>query len=336
MLALYSLAFFLAPFSSRADSLGSDVALRLAIEDKVRQLTEEMSAVCPLADPADRQAFDRCRAALFQESLLRRTVDTLLVWGRPHPTPGESLKNTTLTQFAPEAWIGLYAPLFMFNGSWRLDYDVGEGLFRARLGVLFRNAMDPGQYAYPFWHNARKWADYQAANTMVFWFAPRPGRIVAAQFMNDGEDRPGLRSKPVVPPVFDGQWMWTDAAGVTQPAPTLFQGLFSDDNPHLPELEPRYRDLANAMRRAHCNDCHVPENPNRMKRLVLLQTPAHAASEIKRLMKSVRNNEMPVDDTLDYREIDAGTKETLLRYGAAFEALIDAARSWEEGRARPR
>ncbi len=169
---------------------------------------------------------------------------------------------------------------------------------------------------------------------MVFWFAPQSGRIVAAQFMNDGRDRPGLVSRPVAPPVFDGQWMWTDAAGATQPSPTLFKGLFSDDNLHLREIEPRYRDLANAMRRAHCNDCHVPENPNRMKRLVLLQTPAHAASEIKRLMKSVRANAMPVVDAHDYREIDAGTKETLLIYGAAFEALIDAARAWEETRKR--
>lgn len=88
------------------------------------------------------------------------------------------------------------------------------------------------------------------------------------------------------------------------------------------------------MRRAHCNDCHVPENPNRMKRLVLLQTPAHAASEIKRLMKSVRDNEMPVDDAHDYREIDAATKQTLMTSGAAFDALIDAARAWEEARTR--
>ena len=65
--------------------------------------------------------------------------------GRPHPKPGERLKNTTLTQFAPEAWTGLYAPLFMFDGSWRLDYDQGEQLYRARLGALFRNGLDPGQ-----------------------------------------------------------------------------------------------------------------------------------------------------------------------------------------------
>ena len=72
----------------------------------------------------------------------------------------------------------------------------------------------------------------------------------------------------------------------------MFHGLFSDDNPYLKELEPRYRELADALRQGHCNDCHVPDNPSRTSRLVLLQTPVHAASEIKRLMKAVRDNEL--------------------------------------------
>ena len=103
---------------------------RPGIEATVRQITLELSAVCPLADPADQNALEACRGALFTGSLLRRSVDTVLLWGRPHAKPGEKLKNTTLTQFAPEVWTGLYAPLFMFDGTWRLDYDEGEGLYR--------------------------------------------------------------------------------------------------------------------------------------------------------------------------------------------------------------
>jgi hypothetical protein len=80
----------------------------------------------------------------------------------------------------------------------------------------------------------------------------------------------------------------------------------------------------------------VPDNPSRTSRLVLLQTPVHAASEIKRLMKAVRDNEMPLDDTLLYREIDPDTRAALLDYGAAFEDLVDAARAWDESRAKPR
>ena len=307
-------------------------AARPRVETTVRQLAQELSAACPLADPADQTALEACRRALFTGSLLRRSLDNILLWGRLEP--GESLKNTTLTQFAPEAWTGLYAPMFMFDGTWRLDYDESEQLYRARLGVLFRNALDPGQYPYPFWHDAKKWNDYQAANIMVLWIAPQSGRIVVGQFIRNSQGSPGLRS--VARPPFDGQWMWTDANGIDQPAPTLFRGLFSENNPYIGKLEPAYRELANAMRSGHCNDCHVPNNPSRMKRLVLLQTPAHAASEIKRLMKSVRDFEMPVDDSLLYHEIDLDTRAALLDYGGVFEDLLDAARAWEAEHTTPR
>jgi hypothetical protein len=308
---------------------------RQAIEAHVQQLALELGTICPLADPGDQPAFEACRQALFRGSLLRRSLSTILLWGRPHPKPGESLKDTTLTQFAPEVWTGLYAPMFMFDGTWRLDYDEGERLYRLSLGALFRNALEPGQYPYPFWHSAKKWNDYQKANTLVLWIAPQSGSIVVGQFTNDGREHLGLKSEPVARPPFDGQWMWTDAKGETQPAPALFHGLFSDDNPYLKELEPRYRELADALRQGHCNDCHVPDNPSRTSRLVLLQTPVHAASEIKRLMKAVRDNEMPLDDTLLYREIDPDTRAALLDYGAAFEDLVDAARAWDEARAKP-
>jgi hypothetical protein len=307
-------------------------AARPRIETTVRQLAQELSAVCPLADPADQTALEACRRALFTGSLLRQNLDNILLWGRPKP--GESLKNTTLTQFAPEVWTGLYAPMFMFDGTWRIDYNASEQLYRARLGALFRNALDPGQYPYPFWHDAKKWNDYQAANTLILWIAPQSGAIVVGQFVNDHRDVPGPKSASVTRPPFEGQWMWTDARGASQPAPTLFRGLFSEDNPYLTELEPSYRNLANAMRRGHCNDCHVPDNPGRLSRLVLLQTPAHAASEIKRLMKTVRDNEMPVDDSLLYHEIHPDTRAALLDYGGIFEDLVDAARAWEQEHAR--
>jgi hypothetical protein len=318
-----------------ASAQGHDEA-RAGIEATVRQLAQELSAVCPIADPADQTALEDCRRALFTGSLLRRSLGDILLWGRPHPKPGESLKNTTLTQFAPEAWTGLYAPLFMFDGTWRLDYDEGERLYHVRLGALFRNALDPGQYPYPFWHDAKKWNDYQSANTVILWIAPQSGTIVVAQFANNGQRDPSLKSAPVARPPFDGQWMWTDATGAGQPAPTLFRGLFSQENPYLGELEPAYRELANAMRTGHCNGCHVPNNPSRMNRLVLLQTPAHAAAEIKRIMRSVRDNEMPVDDTLLYHDIDPDTRAALLDYGGVFEDLIDAARAWEAEHTRPR
>jgi hypothetical protein len=305
------------------------------IEAGVEELATELKAICPLADPGDQVAFDDCRGALFHDSLLRRRLSTILLWGRPNPKPGEALKDTTLTQLAPEVWTGLYAPLFMLDGTWTVEYHEGERLYRTRLGARFRNALAPGQYPYPFWHSARKWDDYQNADTLVFWINPGSGSIVVGQFTNEGRENARM-NLPVTRPPFDGRWMWTDPDGTMQPQPALFQGLFAADNPYLAQLEPCYRDLANAMRKGHCNDCHVPDNPKRMNRLVLLQTPANAASEIKRLMNAVRKNDMPVDETLLPLEIDAETKTALLQYGAAFEAVVDAAREWERTRSGPR
>lgn len=80
----------------------------------------------------------------------------------------------------------------------------------------------------------------------------------------------------------------------------------------------------------------MPDNRSRMSRLVLLQTPVHAASEIKRLMKAVRDDEMPIDESLLHRDIDSDTRAALLDFGAIFEDLIDAARAWEAARPKAR
>src|SRR5688572_25391921 len=126
--------------------------------------------------------------------------------------------------------------------------------------------------------------------------------------------------------------MWTDEAGRTQPQVTLFDGLFRADNPHLPKLDASYRTLALRMRDAQCDSCHVPNNPESMKRLVLLQTPAHAAGEIHRLMKAVREDKMPLDDVGIEQPLDAKLKKALLESGGTFEAAVQAAKDWEAKR----
>ena len=116
---------------------------------------------------------------------------------------------------------------------------------------------------------------------------------------------------------------------MSQPRPALFVGLLRPDNPYLGRIEGAYRVLASALRQGTCSECHEPENRAGMKRLVLMQTPVHAAGEIKRMMRSVREDKMPIDDTGLHRELDPQIKAALLTHGAAFEALIDAAREWD-------
>ena len=57
-----------------------------------------------------------------------------------------------------------------------------------------------------------------------------------------------------------------------------------------------------------------------MRRLVLMHTPAHAAGEIARLMKAVREDRMPLDDTGIEQPLDPALKRALLESGGAFEA----------------
>jgi len=299
-------------------------------ERLVATLAQEAATLCPLADPADQQALDRCRTSLFKDSYFKRSLARIILWGRPSPVPNARLKDTTLTQFGAEVLSGLYLPMFMFNGRYRVDYDPIEGRYRARLEGLFRNNLMPGQYPYPFWHDAKKWNDYQRANGITLWIEPHTSKIVVGQFSRqDGAD-PRLNTPSRIPPAFDGQWMWVDDTGAPQPKPALFIGLFSPDNPHLEKLQSTYKDLALAMRNSTCNSCHVPDNPEKMKRLVLLQTPVHAAGEIKRVMAAVRESRMPLDDIGIEKELDAETKATLLKFGAAFESTVNAAYAWEK------
>jgi hypothetical protein len=123
--------------------------------------------------------------------------------------------------------------------------------------------------------------------------------------------------------------MWMDKEGRIQPRVTLFDGLFRQDNPYLAELDSTYRTLALRMRDGQCDNCHVPNNPMPMRRLVLMHTPAHAAGEIARLMKAVREDKMPLDDTGAEQPLEPALKRALLESGAAFEETVKAAKDWE-------
>src|SRR5256885_1399101 len=168
-----------------------------------------------------------------------------------------------------------------------------------------------------------------AINTL--WTDPYTSKIVVGQFSRQEGADPRLNTVSRTPPAFDGKWMWVDGNGEPQPKPALFVGLFRADNPYLEQLQTTYKDLALAMRKGTCNTCHVPDNPEKLKRLVLLQTPAHAAAEIKRMMAAGRDKRMPLDDIGIEKELDAATKALILRIGAAFESTVNAAYAWQRG-----
>ena len=116
--------------STLAQSAPGSEAVR-RVERLVATIAQEAASLCPLSDPGDQQALDRCRSTLFKDSYFKRSLGRIVLWGRPNPTPGGRLKDTTLTQFNPEVLAGLYLPMFMFNGRYHVEYDGTEARYRA-------------------------------------------------------------------------------------------------------------------------------------------------------------------------------------------------------------
>ncbi len=317
-------ALITSPVIARADSDGEQLS---RLQTTYGELAKQLGSLCPPAAPEDQAAFDRCRQALYGDSLLRRSLPAILLWGRARGLP---LKETPLTQFAPDVYAGLYAPLFMFAGTAQVEFDERERLYRATLPVSFRNRLQPGQFPYPFWHDKTKWSSYQSANAIIFFIDPRTEKIKVAQFQSGTPTEEVAAQAAAQAAAFNGYWLWTDAAGHTQPQVTLFDGLYSPNNPFLPKIETTYKALALQMREGECSSCHTPDNPEKIKRLVLLQTPAHAAGEIKRILRSVRDGSMPQDDFGVEKPLDENVKAVLLKKAEAFDAALTSAKTWEK------
>src|SRR3954447_17086160 len=316
-------------FSADAARIDDDVPdLSEQVELVASEVALELQRACPPVSPSDQAAFDQCRSSLFGDSALRRSLAPRLLWGRRNQDPEAALKDTNLTQFAPEVIAGLYLSLFMFSGEYSIEYVPQEGMYLIRLKAGFRNRLPPGQFPYPFWHDEAKWGVYQAANSVLLWVNPKTAKIRIGQFTERGSGGAVVSTQPTKPK-FDGRWMWTDSDGRIQPQVTLFDGLFRKDNPHLSKLDLTYRTLALRMRDGQCDNCHMPHNPMPMRRLVLMHTPAHAAGEIGRLMKAVREDRMPLDDTGIEQPLEPALKRALLESGSAFEASLNAAKEWE-------
>lgn len=295
-------------------------------------MARTLATACPVVNPGDQQAFERCRDELRQSNVLVSRAMPYILWGGGpsdrHP------KDLSLSQFGGELFQALYLPLFMFTGVYAIDDTVGDGLIRVRFETSFRNRLMPGLYPYPFWHSADKWKAYEAANEIVAFISKDQGKIVALLRSDEAHGQSAVVRGQRPTPAFDGKWMWTDAQGRIQPMVTLFDGYFSADNPGLLAVDRSFRDFATTLRDAECLTCHVPNNPYKMKRLVLLQTPLHAAAEIVRALDDVRKDRMPRDDIGDAKPLAALAKASFLSKGQAFADALVRARDWERSEGR--
>lgn len=193
--------------------------------------------------------------------------------------------------------------------------------------------MPPGEFPYPFWHSADKWNAYETANELNFYLN-HDGKVFVVTRSSEGSEANRGPYAHVTPPAFDGKWQWVDASGQLQPRVSLFSNRYSAANPWLARLDDAYRKFALQAREGTCLECHAPNNKADMDHLVLLQTPMHASGEIDRVLKEVRNGEMPQDDIGLRKPIPRDLRAAILRTGEAFRGALRDADEWEAGHHR--
>src|SRR6266571_283067 len=142
-------AFLLAGAFIAAGALAAEDDLPDLGEEVERMAAEvalELQRVCPPASPADQAAFDRCRRSLFGDSALRRNLAPRLLWGRRNQNQAATLKDTNLTQFAPDVFAGLYLSLFMFSGEHSVEYVERERMYVIRCSPDSATACRQGSF----------------------------------------------------------------------------------------------------------------------------------------------------------------------------------------------
>lgn len=300
-------------------------------------LAADLAGRCPMGDAGDHAAFDQCRSAMMTGGKLDLKLAAYTLWGPPHSEPDRPLREATSTRVWPDTLVGVYLPLFMFSGTHAVTHVKAEKLYRIELGARFRNRLPPGQFPYRFWYGDEEWRAYEKAAAIVFWVEPLKLTVRFVQFAPGAASSRATPSEAVTPAKFDGTWMWPAQNGQAAARDTLLAGQFGSANPHLEQVESTWNALALSLREGQCLSCHVPSNPNSMKRLVLLQTPLHAASEIKRVLGTVKRGSMPLSEISNVPEdLDPQVKALLLARGAAFEKAMETARAWEGSQRNPK
>lgn len=302
-----------------------------------RELAKELAAACPMADPSDQKAFEDCQAVVFASPFIKDNMRSHVLWGGVKPDL--RIEEQPLTQFNKDVWRGMYLPLFMFTGKMTTEVNQETDRMKVHMEARFRDTLKPGQYPYPFWHAEEKWVAYLKSTELVFTLDLIDAEVIGIQRSPLGEANGSLPATTSPPPrkFNKDEWMWRDENGELQPKVTLFDGLYHPENPYLEPMEAAYRDFALEMRNNTCFVCHVPNNPEKMQHLLLLQTPAHAAGEIDRVIRSVKAGAMPGKSWAGPKSIkDPAARKKFLAVAEAFKAQVDAAKEWENANATVR
>jgi len=295
-------------------------------------LAASLAKECPVASPGDVAAHEACRKNMGQGAEKWMREQMVLFGGQQRNYYWLRDKKTSV--FRGDVFEDLYMSLYMYTGKYRVE-DAPDGLKVIGIQAYFRNSLPPGRYPYPFWHSAAKWDAYEKSNELRFRVT-KTGKVEFAYRTDTGseDNRPPYAHVERLP--FLGEWMWRDDSGGAQPAVTLFSEFYSTDNPNLTSLDIAYRKMALTFRDTSCTVCHQPEGHGRMNKLVLLQTPVHAASHIDAVLTEIRSGKMPVDDYGDPIALKGSVKRRLISDAEQFKRAINDADAWERNNQRPK
>ncbi len=293
------------------------------LEIRAEALAASLAAACPIGHYDDEAAFEACSRAL---RVITLPFGNSVAWGGDQPE--KRIKKKGLTHFSSQIFQSMYLPLFSFTGRWSLDEDKRSHTPIIRVEAYFRNALPAGDFPYPFWHSADKWTAYEAANELRFYLDPNSLAFIVTRGAAGNESRRGIYAHADTP-AFDGTWQWRDANGDQQPRVSLFGARYSQANPILPDLDQTYRSFALKVRDESCLNCHTPANLGQSDRLVLLQTPRHAAGEIDDVIEAIRSGKMPQDDIGLRKEIPVERRTAILNAAVSFREKLGLADEWE-------
>jgi hypothetical protein len=295
------------------------------IEHMAADIAGKLAATCPQTTYDDHAAYVACQAAYRISSPLPFAKSVL--WGPDQTDLRIPKKSLTVVQ--SWVWQYLYMPNYAFTGRWSVGRDTLDNVNFIAVEAYFRNALPAGDYAYPFWHSAAKWTGNEHVNQFRFYLDGNGKIFMVGRSAAGGEEHRGPYA-PAKTPAFDGNWQWVDADGKVQPHAELFSDRYSANNPYLLPLDKAYKEFALKVRDGTCLSCHTPANKFDVSRLILLQSPIHAAGEIDDVIKEVKNGDMPEDDIGLKKEIDPKLREAILKTGTVFQGALHKADQWEQ------
>jgi hypothetical protein len=286
------------------------------------EIATELIALCPPADRGDVVARNQCAGRLAKLAVLQESMSEPFRWGQQGDGNSHRLEDNNSTSFNPFVWRSIYLPLLMWTGTYTVENV--DGVTVLSMPYQFRNALDAGEYPYPFWHSKKKWDDYQISANMLFIF--RDGKLIGA--LRSAEKR---EDNPVISRDWDGQWHWVDDRGNAQPHVSLYKYLLSPSNPHAERLDTAFRALESDLRLESCLACHSPDNGSKMNPLELFSYPNQALLARHTIVQQLEVNTMPPAPTPDTSPgmLDEVKRQSVIKLAKEFEAAADEALRYE-------